>query len=57
MGQLKGENVLDYNMVIFFFKNTCAYKEHLFFVCSRDKYNVSLTTKQPSIYFYHFIKS
>lgn len=36
MGQLKGENVLDYNMVIFFFKNKCAYKEHLFFVCSRD---------------------
>lgn len=36
MGQLKGENVLDYNMVIFFLKNTCAYKEHLFFVCSRD---------------------
>lgn len=36
MGQLKGENVLDYNMVIFFLKNTCAYEEHLFFVCSRD---------------------
>lgn len=36
MGQLKGENVLNYNMVIYFFKNTCAYKEQLFFVCSRD---------------------
>lgn len=36
MGQLKGENVFDYNMVIFFLKNICVYKEYLFFVCSRD---------------------
>lgn len=65
MGQLKGENVLDYNMVIFFFKkihvrikNICSlYAAETIITLSLNKYNVSLTTKQPSIYFYHFIKS
>lgn len=60
--EIKGENVLNYNMVIFLkkihvrIKNICSlYAAETIITLSLNKYKVSLTTKQRSTHFYHFI--